>query len=365
MVVDYRFERRTKTFQFLEDVTPAVLGCSISLDNSRAILRTAKFTIDAKAVTWDGLPGQAVSSPVVINPLADYLVPWHRINNGTHWIETPMGLYLLGWPQKQSDGGAETWQVDANDLGIVLAGIISGGMDGWIASVITSVSQKLQQMIVNNGLRAVIAPPAVGGDVLGADILYQPWSSTLLAELGDLATADGMYPPWFNRVGVGVSASVRDLAVRTPDVEYRDGDGGVVVTPWQESGDVTLVANTIVAIADEITRSTPLTSTAVNDSPASSISTVRLGRVIERVVRPKGVGDQAALDAVAMAELRAASMLNRKVTLTTPVDPRRDAHESYRVYASGFSDGLLFGVDSWAMTLGGMMTHQVSALTKL
>lgn len=372
VVTDYRFERRTKTFDFLEDVTPAVLAASIDLDNTRAVTRTAKFTIDAKAARWEGLPGRATKTAIAIDPLADYLVPWHRINTGSHWIETPMGIYLLQWPQKASDGASETWQVSGNDLGIILVqNYVVQAM--WSASniaVSSTVTKTVRHQLDLRGLRSAIPPPEVGSDQLSADITYAAYSTNDQKSFADLMTAVGMYPIWFDRTGVAVSATMRDLAHSTPSVSYRDGESGMILGNWSEQGDVTNIANVVVGICDDIKLATPITSTATNASPLSRISTVNLGRSVERVIRPAGVGDQATLDALVLQELQNASRLTRSASFTTAVDPRRGPHESYRLTVEGFTDGELWAVDGYTQTLvasrgASTMSHKVSQLVAL
>ncbi len=351
VVYTFRFERRTVANQFLADVTAAVAGASLELNNDRTVLRTASFLIDANAVDDAG-------DAVTINPLSDHIaVIMDLLVDGNYHLDIPMGLFLLNVPRKiYTPGGHEMWEVDAADNTMHL--LESTTTSTWrVASgqnYITGTNA-VGAILTNQGLTYALPTTTL---TLPVDLSWPPgtpWATIV----NDLLQGAGMYSHWFDASGICRSRSRDALATRTADVTYTGDD--FVLIPITEEAETTRLANQVIAVVDDPNRA-PLSSVATNDDPSSPVSTTVLGRTITKVIRAESAADQATLDTLAQRALEESASLYRRATLLTSIDPRRDAHEVYELTVSGVYTAQKWWCRNWRVDLavGAQMQHTVA-----
>lgn len=334
----FRFERRTIANQFLQDVTPAVLGGSIEANNDRDVFRTATFTIDA-SVTDDR--GNAVT----IDPLADHIAVFmDLLVDGSYTLGLPMGLFALNVPRKRFEPGMESWEVTASDNGIHLMEATTTAAYTVAASANYLTGTNAVRDILNDlGLAHALPTTTLTLPVARTWPAGTPW----LRVVNDLLHAAGMYSLWFDAQGVARARAYDDLSTRTPDVTYTGED--FVLIPITEDSETTRLANQVVAVVDDPSRS-PLSSVKTNADPDSPISTISLGRTITKVLN-SDAADQTTLDAIAENYLRNEAGLYRRAAILTSIDPRRDAHEVYELTVDGVYAAERWWARNWVVQL--------------
>lgn len=355
VVYTFRYERRTRGNQFLADVSAAISRASVELNNDRDILRTAQFTVDASARDDRG-------APITINPMADHIaVIMQLLVDGSYLLDLPMGLFALTTPRRRIEPSGETWEVEGGDLGVHLveATTTSSYSVAAGANYITG-SNAVASILATFGLTYALPSVAVTLPVAMSWPPGTPW----LRVINDLLQGCNLYSLWFDASGVARSRAPDALTGRSPDVTYQDTD--FVLVPLAEESDTTRFANQVIAVIDDPNRP-PLSSVATNSDPGSAISTVNLGRTITKIVRSDRAADQATLDAIALRALRDAASMYKRATLLTSIDPRRDAHEVYRLNIPGVYAGDSWWVRNWRADLvtGGEMRHALGRVERV
>lgn len=350
----FRFERRTIANQYLQDVTPAILGGTIEANNDRDVFRTATFTIDASAVDDRG-------NAVTIDPLADHIAVYmDLLVDGSYTLGLPMGLFALNVPRKRFEPGGETWEVSASDNGIHLMEATTTASYTVAASANYVTGANAVKAILDDlGLSHALPNTALTLPVARTWPAGTPW----LRIVNDLLHAAGMYSLWFDASGIARTRAYDDLSTRTPDVTYTGDD--FVLIPITEESETTRLANQVVAVVDDPSRAV-LTSVKTNADPDSPISTVTLGRTITRVIQ-SDAADQTTLDAIAENYLRNEAGLYRRGTLLTSIDPRRDAREVYELTVDGVYAAERWWARNWRvqLTIGAQQQHTLGKVERV
>ena len=118
-------------------------------------------------------------------------------------------------------------------------------------------------------------------------------------------------------------------------------------------------ANVFVVVCSNPDYDEPMQAVAVNDSPLSAISTVRLGQRIVEVVKVDNIADAAALQAYA-DNLRNQSMMRAQTAeIESPLYPDHGCGDVVTLNHPVF--GGIWRETGWSMTLGeaGTMTHRL------
>jgi len=320
VVVRIRYELVTVSGAVIADVTPAVISGSIEANEDRAVYRTARLVIDPRRP-------EAAS----IDPLTSLMRIVVDVLTGGGWEPCPVGTFVLTMPRYTvSETGTERWEVQAFDLSRLL-------LDGTTTAAFSLPS----------GTNAVAAAAAIVADQ-GLPVQFEPTTETLSAPrqwppgtpwlevVNSLLQAAGCYACWFDRFGIARSRRRADLAGMAPAVTY--GPGMMLSGPAVVESELTRLANRVIAVVTD--PSLPAWSAvAENRDPNSPLSIPRLGRVFTKVIEVDSVTSQAALQAVAERYLQQEAGLYRRLTFTTLLDPRRDAHEVYQIDAPAPAGG--------------------------
>lgn len=350
----FRFERRTIANQFLQDVTPAILGGTIEANNDRDVFRTATFTIDASATDDRG-------NAVTIDPLADHIAVFmDLLVDGSYTLGLPMGLFALNVPRKRFEPGMETWEVTASDNSIhLMEATTTASYTVAAAENYVTGANAVKAILDDLGLSHALPNTSLTLPVSRTWPAGTPW----LRIVNDLLHAAGMYSLWFDASGIARTRAYDDLSTRTPDVTYTGDD--FVLIPITEEAETTRLANQVVAVVDDPSRAV-LTSVKTNADPDSPISTVTLGRTITKVIQ-SDAADQTTLDAIAENYLRNEAGLYRRGTLLTSIDPRRDAREVYELTVDGVYTAERWWARNWRvqLTIGTQQQHTLGKVERL
>lgn len=349
----FRFERRTRTNQFLQDVTPAVIGGSIEGNNNRPIFRTGTFSIDANARDDRG-------NLITINPLADHIAVFmDLLVDGNYTLALQMGLFALTVPRKTITPGSETWEVEAYDNCIHL-------VDSTTTSTYTI--DEGENYITGTGAAAdILAAQSIPHALPSTDKTLpapQSWppGTPWLTIVNWLLDRVNLYQLACDATGVGRTRVRDSMSERSPDVQYQD----MLLIPIAEEAETTRLANQVIAVVDDPGQP-PLSAVVTNEDPANPISVTALGRTFTRTIRVDGAPDETTLEAIARNYLEREAGLYRRATLMTSIDPRREANEIYEVTAEGVYLAERWWAQSWGfqLVIGSQMAHSVGKVERI
>lgn len=351
----FRFERRTKTNQFLQDVTPAITGASIDANNDRAIFRIGRMVIDATA--RDGR-GNLIS----INPLSDHIAVFMDLTVDGNYVQAlPMGLFALTVPADTYRPGEHVRDVVINDNCIhLLEDTTSGPYTVAAGENYLTGSGAVVDILNAAGLLHALPSTSLTLPVARTWPPGTPW----LTVVNDLLNGANMYQLAFDANGVARTRARTEMTSRTPDVVYSGHD--FVLIPVEEEAETTRLANRVIAVVDDPSRP-PLSSVATNEDPDSPISTVTLGRTITKVIQADAAADQTTLDEIARNYLQREAGLYRRATLVTSIDPRREANEIYEITVDGVYAAERWWARNWAVELviGAQMRHTLGKVERV
>lgn len=342
VITRIRYERVTTAGAVIEDVTPAFLSGSIEANEDRAIYRTARFVID---------PSRPQARD--LDPLTGIVRVTVDVRVGGDWLACPVGTFCLTMPRYTvTERGVSGWEVEAFDLARLLLDETTTATFAVPAG--TNPVQEAAAIVAARGIPVQLEP---SGAVLGAARQWAagtPW----LTVVNDLLRAAGCYTLWVDRFGIARSMPARDLAAVAPAAVY--GPGRMLTGPVTVEAELTRLANRVVAVVTD--PALPAWSAvAENTDPRSPLSIPRLGKVFTKVLEVESAASQAALQAIAERYLRQEAGLYRRMTFTTLLDPRRDAHEVYDVEAPAPAGGRWWTRGHrFALEPGATMEHTVA-----
>lgn len=368
----FKWERRTLGYQFRDSLSEAgaVLASTapaLALDNDRAVLRSIRG-IELLESALTNLPGGP------FDPTADHIAVIEQRYILGSWRDFPLGLYRLEvGDTRYGRDGEPVVECDAADLATILTE--SGPSASYTVAATTNYRTAAAAVLALLGLAhdlsAVTAElPTTQG--------WPPYPETTWWQvLHDLADGINYRTPWPDTQGRFVwRAQDVDPAQATEAVTYTDEDEPRLIdgdTPYrrrQRAG--TLRNRAVVLIDDPFHPAFPARIVRENADPESPISTAyRAERQLEVRWDSRPVSTRTVLDADTAADiaetlLRREAARHRTATLSTLPDPRRDAHEYYRLritHPDGepVEDGTLWRVVRWSRDLapGGRHTHEL------
>lgn len=368
----FRYERRSLLGVFREDVTTSVITGNIDLDNERATLRTATFQVDGRSfpADWDYRGG-------------DFLQVWCDLAlPGDEVARFPLGFFQLVQPSlRLGPGGRGRTSIKAADLSDYIARTYDD--DPYNVAAGTDYLAEANDIITGLGARSDIQ--AIGGASLAAQVF--PPNTNRRDIVNALGLAANFYTPWADELGVFrvtprltgdqsfdrelisvaapsfIGTSI-DLAART-DVTYSTQREPRMIN----SSDMELVpeVNRLANVATLTWSSPPTPGTAGvgiyivdNIDPRSPINAVAVGRralnqpLLDRVTDVLWWGAY---------ELARADAGTDTLHFTSLFDPRRTAHEFYRIDEPQLpEDARGWMVLGWSMPLdtSGKMKHRAA-----
>lgn len=267
--------------------------------------------------------------------------------------EYPVGIFLPASVEGTESDGLTTLRVEAYDRCWRVQTQNNGG--SYEVAGGQSYLQAVEGMLSGSGIARVLATPNAAildvGRVWIGDTTRLRMVNELLAEINykDL---------WFTAEGVAVLEPYAKPTVdRIQHTLDADKVTSLILPEISRKTDLYSMPNTFVAICATPDKSSILSATAVNNSPASPASVIRRGRTITKVVKVKNIADQAALQKY-VDRLRDESMLRGEtIKVQTALLPGYGVAD---VVALHFGDLSALCVDhSWSMEFrpGGTMTH--------
>lgn len=348
--IRYRYEQRDHTFTFQNDLTDAVEDASVTLDNHRAITRTARFRI------------RATSLPADFDPDNDHVAVFAELRVINQYVRYPLGLFHLDSIREiPTPNGNEMWESTGADVIIHL--FESTTTQPYIIPAGTLYTAEVERLLLAVGLRSNIAPSTLRTPVA---FTWAPDKS--FGEIvNDLLTGINYFPIWADAEGVATSRRRLDPYAEPQAVSYTTADEPRMVRPeftrQRERGRYT--NRVIVTISDPARARASVQVT--NDDDDSPISTVNKHAVTSSGINADRIVDTAMMAEVGAYLLRDASANAQLSTLGTHPDPRRQAHEFYSVTLENSEVESPWRAEGWTYDCrtGATMQHQLGRASRV
>lgn len=316
----FRYYLSDKTGAAGAEITRAVRAASVDLDNTRAILRTAKFTLDPHRTAQIIDPASSVIR-------ADEQILIAGVRYAASW-----GVFRLTAPmENESPGGTLLWDITANDLSSYLyqASLPTPYTVPAGTNYVAAIATVLDLL----GLQHSSPPlPAIAA-VLPVAITFPPATATYGDVVAKLAWDINYYAPWPDVTGNFAIAPRLDPFVQSAAVQYSTLNPPLMIRPTLgRKLDSARYYNQVVVLIDDPTRA-PAYSLRKNNDPSSPISIASLGATDNQEISGGSVVDLTTAQAIADFELRFYAARAKQATLNTALDFRREGHETYDVWA--------------------------------
>ncbi len=204
------------------------------------------------------------------------------------------------------DGASSRWEIEACDQTLLLARNRQEKSRFFRAG--SEYMPIIQQLLLDCGIFRILADSCE--EVLQTDRRWELGTRTL-DMVNELLSEIGFEELWFDGDGYARLQRYRPPLADNVQHIYRGGDYHLE-SECSAEWDVFSAKNVFVAVADSPEREVTWTATAVNDDPASPISTVQLGRIMAPVMVVENVASQAALQTFA-ERIRDENMLSAQV----------------------------------------------------
>lgn len=348
VIIFFRYEQRTNQFGFVADLSEAILDADITLDNNRAITRTASFKIDPQKL------------PASFNVRTSNITV-----NGSLMVKGAPVLFTLGTfrldvaNEEFSPAANAQWDAEGADLTVVLQQ----------ARVSAPYTLPAGSQIVD-AVRTLCNEEGLSHN-FAVDASVMPIAHTWDAGTSKLTISNYLMEsinwfPVFDESGRGIMTSrVREMPhQQAPGVVYTTVNAPrMVIPPFKRVSNVGRYPNRVTAKIEDPSRALLYASLEDTD-PNSPNSTAN------RPLQNKDFSNALYQNATLLAQVAeyyardtAASAI--AATLLTTFDPRRKPHESYTLHIGGIEDGTLWRVRGWklAMKPGGIMEHSIGLVT--
>lgn len=272
-------------------------------------------------------------------------------------IEHPLGVYGVGsMYSRRNEAGVMYDSITAYDRTRRLRLAKLEAREYWAAG--TRYLDIVNELLTRAGIRMAVVE---GTDaVLATDREDWDIGTPYLQIINDLLSEIAYDRIWFDLTGAARVRAYRPPSPDRLDHVYRDGDAVKVLGPeYRTELDIFDKPNVFIAILENPEYLEPLVRTAVNDAPASRISTISRGLRIPTVLNVDNIADGDALQAY-VDRVRDESMRTSEYA------------EISTVSLGGHGVGDLIGVQlqdlqgifretSWSLTLqvGAMMSHKL------
>lgn len=345
----FRYSLLDKSNNMLIEDLDNVIAGKVEQNWLNDIKRTATFTIrDTGNIDF----------------LADHIMPRARLHLQPYgpedWVEWPLGVFLLSSPKRKAEStglvirevqGFDQLQFFADDAPPNRYTIAKN------ANIINAVSALIG---TGGSTGKVVTPNTATMDVARS---WDP-GTTRLRIINDLLARVNYNSLSFNEVGQAVVSPYITPDKRAAEWIYADDDFGLLVPGAEQTLDLGSVPNQVTLVCSDPDR--PLmVATATNNNPASPVSTVRRGRVIERVDQEQDAPNLLYLQAKAQIALVRASQIYESVDFETALNPLHSGNDVYRLRYGPLALNSLYVEQAWSMELrvGAFMRHTARRVT--
>lgn len=291
------------------------------------------------------------------DPAVDYLTDELRpivIENG---VETPAGVYRVTSCRSTTNAAGVTYdQLECSDRGVLLTWHKLEQRDFWAAG--TPYDTVISHYLIEAGITRVSMVPS--GHVLQSDREDWDIGTPFLTIINDLLSEINYSALWFDIRGTAILRPYAAPSAASITHTYGVGSEARLLMP-QLAAQLDLFdrPNVIICILENPEYPEPLTATSVNDTPSSSISTVRRGMRIPQVVKVDNIASAAELQTYADRLRDEAMQLSEYIDVESGVQPGHNIGDT--VALVGLEREGVYRELSWSFSLaaGSVMRHKL------
>lgn len=308
-----------------------------------------KITFNADATIKSGLSGEFKYSPE-LDPINDEIKAWQIIDGE----ESPAGVFSVGVLVDNYSDTVHTIKIEAYDRAFLLQSIRTENIMHLAAG--TNYIEAIKTLLAKAGISLYTATATIS--TLATDREDWEMGTDYLTIINDLLGEINYSNIWFDANGYA-----KLLPVQNPDASSikrsydRDTAVSLLSPACQSELDIYDKPNVYVVVCSNPDNDEPMTATAVNDNPLSSLSTLKRSRRIVQVLKVDNIADQTALAEYAQRLCNDSMLSSETVTIrTSPVDVPglNDTVALYHPDVSG-----IYQETAWSLTMqpGASMTH--------
>lgn len=308
-----------------------------------------KITFNAESTIKSGLSGE-FKYLSELDPINDEIKAWQIIDGE----ETPAGVFSVGVLVDNYSDTVHTIKIEAYDRAFLLQSIRTENILHFAAG--TNYIEVIKTLLAKAGISLYTATATTS--TLATDREDWEMGTDYLTIINDLLGEINYSNIWFDANGYA-----KLLPVQNPDAgdikRSYDSDTSVsLLSPTCQSElDIYDKPNVFVAVCSNPDNDEPMTATAVNDNPLSSLSTLKRKRRIVQVLKVDNIADQKALQEYAQRLCNDSMLSSETVTIrTSPVDVPGlgDTVALYHPDITG-----IYQETAWSLTMqpGASMTH--------
>lgn len=308
-----------------------------------------KITFNAGATIKSGLSGEFKYSPE-LDPINDEIKAWQIIDGE----ESPAGVFSVGVLVDNYSDTVHTIKIEAYDRAFLLQSIRTEDILHLTAG--TNYIEAIKTLLAKSGISLYTATATTS--TLATDREDWEMGTDYLTIINDLLREINYENIWFDANG-----SAKLLPVQNPDAgdikRSYDSDTSVsLLSPaCQSELDIYDKPNVFVAVCSNPDNDEPMTATAINNSPLSSLSVLKRNRRIVQVLKVDNIADQKALNEYVQRLCNDSMMSSETVTIRTSPVRAPGLNDTVALYYADISG--VYQETSWSLTMqpGASMTH--------
>ena len=286
-----------------------------------------------------------------VNWFTDELKPYQIIDGA----EYPVGVFPIGTVSEHVDeNGLKTVSVEAYDRALILKQKKTETILHFDAGM--NYVQAVEQLLVDAGIILYMATSTAA--VLATDREDWDVGTSYLEIVNTLLQEINYRTIWFNADGWAMIQPAKTPSASNIDHQYgTDPKVKILKRSCSVETDAFDTANVFIVICDNPDLDAPLTATAINDNPMSSLSTFKRGRRIVNVSKLDNIPNQAALEDYAQRLCLNSMLTAEMATVSTANLP---GHEVLDTVALNHPDlDGIFQEVAWSLVLapGQTMLH--------
>lgn len=308
-----------------------------------------KITFNSSTIIKSGLSGEFKHSPE-LDPISDELKAWQIIDG----VESPAGVFCIGTLIDQYADTVHTVKIEAYDRAFLLQSTRTENIAHFSAG--TNYIEAIKTLLAKAGISLYTATPTTS--TLSTDREDWEMGTDYLTIINDLLKEINYENIWFDASGYAKLSPIKNPDASDIKRSYDSDTSVSLLSPsCQSELDIYDKANVFVVVCSNPDSDTPMTATAVNDNPLSSLSVLKRKRRIVQVLKVDNIADQAALEEYAQQLCNGSMLSSETVTIRTSPVEAPGLSDTVALYHPDITG--IYQETAWSLTMqpGASMTH--------
>jgi hypothetical protein len=312
--------------------------------------------VDAPTVNMDAAAALKMSMSgtfrknAIFDALTDYIKPIIILDD----VEYPLGEYVISTAANLHEPARDTVRIEAYDKTLILQQ--SKIETRYHIAATTKYTDAIQALLLADGVSRVICDPS---DAVFATA-REDWEigTDHLTIINALLKEINYSDVWFDLTGVARLHRYITPSVSNIKHTYESGELSIIKAETESELDIYDAPNVFIAIVSNADYAAAMTATAINDSPASALSTIRRGRRIPNIERLDNIASQDELQAYADNKRTRSMLATETIKFSTASNPVHEVGDVLALKHPALNG--IYEETAWSITLeaGADMTHE-------